>query len=252
MYDPDTSIGGDRDRFPVTRATIVEGLAASDPGVRTRAFDTLVRGYWKPVYKYLRIRWQATNEDAKDLTQEFFARCLEKRLLDGYDPARARFRTWLRVCLDGFAANERKSATRLKRGGRAPMLSLDVAGAEAELGRLQVQEGLDPERFFEQEWVRALFSAAVDRLQTWCAASGKEIHFDLFRTLDLEAPAAGRKPTYAELGREHGLPVSQVTNFLALARREFRRIVLELLREECGGEDEFRREARELLGTDPG
>ena len=47
-----------------------------------------------------------------------------------------------------------------------------------------------------------------------------------------------------------GLPVTQVTNHLAWARREFRRLILERLRELSASDAEFRSEARELLGVE--
>jgi hypothetical protein len=48
-----------------------------------------------------------------------------------------------------------------------------------------------------------------------------------------------------------GLPVTQVTNHLYWARREFRAAVLLVLREITASEAEFRAEARALLGVDP-
>ena len=250
MTDPDTTMGGRAERFPVTSHSVISSLASEDPAERTRAFDALVRGYWKPVYKYLRFHWRADNEDAKDLTQEFLVRCLEKGLLDAYDPAKARFRTFLRVCLDGFVANERKSAARLKRGGGARHVPLDTEGAEQELALAGLTGAADIDAWFDQEWLRTFFAEGVARLEQWCSARGKESHFALFRRLDLDGPARGERISYADLAREFSLSTSQVTNFLALARREFRRIVLELLRESCASEEEFRREAREVLGTD--
>ena len=90
---------------------------------RRVAFDALVSAYWRPVYKYVRIKWRADRDDAADLTQEFFARAFEKGSLGRFDPREARFRTFLRVCLDGFVANEHKAAgttqTRRRRVVRA-------------------------------------------------------------------------------------------------------------------------------------
>ena len=73
--------------------------------------------YWKPVFKYLRLKWHAPAEDAADLTQAFFLRAFEKSFFADFDPRRARFRTYLRTCLDGFVTNARKADTRQKRGG---------------------------------------------------------------------------------------------------------------------------------------
>ena len=237
--------------FPLTRRSVVAGAGSGDPQTRRRAFEALVAAYWKPVYKYLRLQWHASGEDAEDLTQGFFARALEKGFFDRFDPRRARFRTYLRTCLDGFVANERKSARRLKRGGEAEHVSLDFAGAEAELGRQPPPAGADMEEYFHGEWVRSLFGLAVEALRGRCAEAGKLAAFALFERYDLEGPDAAERPTYAALARELGLPETQVTNHLAWARREFRRLVLEALEEATGSEEEFRSEARLLVGIDP-
>ena len=116
--------------FPSTRHSVVRAIGDADPDVRREAYGALVRSYWKPVYVYIRLRWNRDPVDAQDLTQEFFARCLEKEYLARFDPSKARFRTFVRTCLDGFLANERQSATRLKRGGGALVESLDFASAD--------------------------------------------------------------------------------------------------------------------------
>jgi RNA polymerase sigma factor (sigma-70 family) len=247
----ETGFWGPGDRFPLTRRSVLLAARDADAQVRRQAWETLVASYWKPVYKVLRARWRLEREDAEDLTQEFFAAALAKGTFERYDPAKARFRTYLRTCLDGFAANERKAARRLKRGGGQAMLSLDFAGAEEELRRHGAGEGLGVEEYFHREWVRSLFGLAVEDLRQWCAAAGKEAHFQLFERYDLEGPDAPEQPTYSQLAAEHGLPVTQVTNHLAAARREFRRLVLERLRELTGSEEEFRSEARLVLGVDP-
>ncbi|HEX9940889.1 MAG TPA: sigma-70 family RNA polymerase sigma factor, partial [Thermoanaerobaculia bacterium] len=197
---------GPGDRFPLTRRSVLLAAHDADPEVRRQAWEALVASYWKPVYKVLRARWRMEREDAEDLTQEFFAAALAKGTFERYDPAKARFRTYLRTCLDGFAANERKAARRLKRGGGRAPLSLDFEGAEEELRRYGAGEGLDVEEYFHREWVRSLFGLAVEDLRRWCAASGKEAHFRLFERYDLEGPDAPERPTYAQLAAELGLP----------------------------------------------
>lgn len=239
-----------RGNFPETRHSIVRGVASPDETERTRAFGVLVESYWRPVYKYARLKWRLPREDAEDLTQAFFARALEKAFFERYDPEKARFRTFLRTCVDGFAANEWKAARRLKRGGGAPSLSLDFRNAEGELREVELKDEDDVESYFQREWVRSLFGLAVEALRADCERAGKRTHFALFERYDLEAPEGAARPSYQELAREHGLPVTQVTNHLAWARREFRKIVLDKLRELTASEEEFRAEAREILGTD--
>ncbi|HEX6051202.1 MAG TPA: sigma-70 family RNA polymerase sigma factor [Gemmatimonadaceae bacterium] len=244
--------------FPATRHSVIAGIASTDHQERRIAFDALISAYWRPVYKYVRIRWRADRDDAADLTQEFFARAFEKNTLARFDPGRARFRTFLRVCLDGFVANEHKAAGRMKRGGGLSFVSLDFAAAESELQGVPsvngvdgvAMPGADDDDFFRREWIRALFADAVAALREACNATGKDVHFTVFQRYDLDENAGGR-PTYAQLASELGIPVTQVTNYLAFARRELRRLVLERLHALSATDDEFRLEARELFGIDP-
>ncbi len=208
----------------------------------------LVAVYWRPVYVHLRFRWGQRSEAAEDLTQEFFTEAMTREFFDGYDPARARFRTFLKSCVDHFAANAARAARRLKRGGGAAPLPLDFAGAD----RAFVQAGQvalpDADARFHHEWVRALFSVAVDALREHALSEGHELRFRLFERYDLAPDEESARPSYRALAEEFELPVTQVTNHLAWARREFRRLVLARLRDLCGSEAEFRLEARELLG----
>jgi RNA polymerase sigma factor (sigma-70 family) len=213
------------------------------------AFAAMIEAYWKPVYKYLRLKWQLDPDAAADLTQEFFAATLEKDVLGRFDPARARFRTYLRLCVDGFASNARKAEGRLKRGGGVSTVPLDFQSAEGEIGRHEPAVPADVEELFYQEWVRTLFQHAVDDLRAWADSAGRPAMFDVFRRYDLAE--ADDRPTYTAIGRELGLPATTVTNHLAAARRQFRAFVLTRLRDLTTSEDEYEAEARRLLGSVP-
>lgn len=234
--------------FPPTRASVVEAARSADVSERERALETLVAAYWRPVYRHVRRKWGKDHEAAADLTQSFFAELLERDLLARFDPGRARLRTYLRVCVDGLVANERKAASRRKRGGGAVLLSLDFDGAREELERAVPAGDGSPEREFEKEWARSVLALGLARLEGALAGRGKGIAARLFELCDLGAE--GEPPSYAELAERFGVSVSVVTNGLSLARREFRRVVLELLRELTGSEEELRLEARSLLGID--
>jgi DNA-directed RNA polymerase specialized sigma24 family protein len=233
--------------LPATRHSIVEAVRSPDAGVRRLGFEGLVAVYWKPVYKYLRVKWSASSDDAKDMTQEFFARALEKGFFDVYDPAKGRFRTFLRVCVDRFAANERKAADRTKRGGGHMLVPLDFETAEGELRRHDVATGDDLEEYFHREWVRSLLALAVDDLRVRYLAEGKATQLRVFERYDLEGPAAGETITYGRLAEELGVAATDVTNYLSAARRTFRSLLLDRLRSICGAGAEFEAEARHLL-----
>lgn len=247
--DPDTDIGGAQQRFPVTNESAIAAARSEDHVVRQRAFDTILTSYWKPAYKYIRLKWQTNNEDAKDLTQGFFANAFEKNHFANYDARKASFQTFLRTCLDGFVANERKAGKRLKRGGNANHFQLDFVSAEDELAIHAMQaKDLSPEDYFHREWVRWMFTMSVEALRERCKASGRKVHFQLFEAYDLREN--DETISYASLAKTFQLEPATVNNYLAATRRDFRRIVLDKLREITATDEEFRTEARSLLGVD--
>lgn len=244
----DTGIGEGSGKFPATRHSAV--LAAQSPDLieRERGLSILVAAYWKPIYKYLRIRHREGNEEAKDLTQGFFALALEKEFFAAYDPEKGSFRTYLRTCLDRYVANEKKAALRQKRSPGMPVVPLDFGIAESEIARSAPAADRTMDQYFHDEFVRSLFAISVDTLREECALRGKDLPFRLFERYELDRDPEERL-TYDRLAEELHIPVTQVTNFLAFARREFRRIVLEKLREITTSDREFREEAKSLLGV---
>jgi RNA polymerase sigma factor (sigma-70 family) len=245
----DTDLGGPLVAFPVTSCSVVRAAANPDPAIRRQAADALIVAYWKPVYKYIRIKWKQSNEDAKDLTQAFFVRALDKGFFGRFDPAKARFRTFVRLCVDRFVAKGQRAATSEKHGGQTKLVSLDFAGADEELRRFNPAADMDSDHFFHQEWIRGLFELAVADLRRQCAASNKDTHFALFQRYDLESRDVRREcPTYAQLGQEFGLSVTQVTNHLAFVRRQFRQLILDRLAATTATEEEFQHEVRLLFG----
>jgi DNA-directed RNA polymerase specialized sigma24 family protein len=244
--DPDTDIGGPLHKFPATNHSAISNARSDDKSVRRRAFDTILASYWKPAYKYIRLKWHADNEDAKDLTQGFFASAFEKNSFGTYDARKASFQTYLRTCLDGFVANERKAGRRLKRGGDVDHYRLDFAAAENELAAHAAVSTLTPEDYFHREWVRWMFTLSVEAFRQRCEDLDRAVHFQLFERYDLNDDDV----SYASLAHDFGLDITTVNNYLAAARRDFRRIVLEKLREITATDEEFRTEARSLLGVE--
>jgi RNA polymerase sigma factor (sigma-70 family) len=238
------------DRFPATRHSAVLAAQSDDVLERERGLAILIDAYWKPAYKYVRLRHRASNEDARDLTQGFFTRAIEKDFFGAYDASRGSFRTFLRVCLDRYVANELKAASRAKRSPGAPMLSLDFEGAEGEIAREPPDPARSLDQYFHDEFARSLFGLAVEQLRAECAQRGRDLPYMLFERYELDRDPEERL-TYESLAEEFHIPATQVTNFLAFARREFRRIVLEKLREITSSDREFREEAKSLLGVSP-
>ena len=233
--------------FPATRHSVIERIRDSDADTRRQAFGDLVHGYWKPLYKYLRLHWRVSHDDAQELTQAFFSEAYQKEWLARYEPDKAKFRTFVRMCADRFVMNTRQAASRIKRGGSAQMMSLDFPTADQEIVRSRPVETPDAEEFFRTEFVRTLFERAVADVRAEYLAAGRQLPLTLFERYDLD-PDEG--VSYAALATEFGLTQAQVTNALAQVRRSFRARALDTLRSLCGTHDEFRREARELFGVE--
>jgi len=230
--DADTAIGGKRDRFPSTQLSLIEA-AAGEP----LALERVAALYWKPVYKFIRYEFGKGNEEAKDLTQGFFASALERDFFQRFDPSKAAFRTYLRLAVERFAATRNEAENRQKRGGGEAPVTLDEALDET-AGSVE-----SPEEIFFQEWRRQLFALAIEELRAECQASGKGSEWAVFEAYDL---ADEGRPAYAELARSHGIKESTVTNYLAWARRRLRALVTERLRGVTGGPGELREELRRL------
>jgi hypothetical protein len=156
----DTDIGGPHQKFPSTRESAIAAAGSTDPAERRWALDFLVAAYWKPTYKYIRMKWHESNENTKDLTQGFFARAIEKDFFRSYNDSKASFRTFIRVCVDAFVANELKFASRQRRVGDSDSLPLDF----------EIPDEADMDKYFQKEWVASLFGVAVDRLENECNA----------------------------------------------------------------------------------
>jgi DNA-directed RNA polymerase specialized sigma24 family protein len=227
--------------FPPTRHSVLDDLRGTDAGRRRAAQEALALAYLQPVQTYLALRWRRSGEEARDLTQEFFRSVAERGLLEAYDPARARLRTYLRLCVDALVRNLDLAGRREKRGGGAVAVPLDdvpeAVAAES------------PEALFEREWRRSIFSLAVDRTRSELLAQGKQQHWAVLEGFDL-GRLDGARPSYAELAGRLGISVTDVTNRLSQARRVLRARTLEVLREFTLDEAEFREEARALLGVE--
>jgi RNA polymerase sigma factor (sigma-70 family) len=237
-------------RFPTTRSSAIDALRSADELERSRGQGAVARAYWKPIYKYARTRWRKTPEEAEEVTQEFFVRILSRDTFATFDASVARFRTFLRVCLDRFITDEERRRGAQKRGGGSTALALDAdyAAAERELARAGAAVVDDPAAQFDAEWVRHVVTVAIDRLRADLSGKGKDEHLRAFELAHLAE--ADTNPSYSEMAEKLGITVTDVTNRLSYARRAFRRIALDLLREITASDEELRDEALAVFGIE--
>ncbi len=238
MKPGDTSLGGERARFPETTDGMLSGIADRS------GFDVLCARYWKPVYAYLRIAWAKGNEDAKDLAQAFFVWLIEEDALRGYDPRKGGFRVYLKVLLKRFAGHEERARGRLKRGGQLRHVSLE--GEAPVLRELVDPSAADPEQVFERVWLEELVREAVERVRKRCAADGRADRFRVYE--EFTGPPKEQRPSYRELAARHGMKESDVENCLFRIREEIREELRSGLARGTAGAGEFEDEWKRLFG----
>jgi RNA polymerase sigma factor (sigma-70 family) len=225
--------------FLTTHWSVV--LAAQDKSSpeSAAALEVLCRAYWYPLYAFVR-RQGHSPEDAQDLTQEFFARLLAKEYLQAADREKGRFRTFLRVALRRFLANEWDRARRLKRGGGHTPLPLDTMAAEQRY-QAERDDTLAPDHLYERRWARTLLEQALAHLRADYSAAGKAAEFDqLKETLTAERGSIAYSDLAATLGLSEGATRVAVHRLRKRFREVFRATVAETVSTPEDVEDELR------------
>ena len=228
--------------FLTTHWSVVAAAADSSAPVAQAALERLCQAYWAPLYAYLRRRGHKPQE-AQDLTQEFFARLLEKRSIEQADPASGRFRTFLLTSLQHFVIDEWRKTTRQKRGGDHMVFSCDAQAAE-QLYAADLTDDLTPEKVYERRWAATLVERVLSTLGEEYTAAGKGRLFELLK----DSLWGERLSTpYAELAVQIGL----TEGALKVAVHRLRRRCRELLRAEVAQTvvrpEEIDEELRHLL-----
>lgn len=186
------------------------------------ALEDLCRGYWRPIYTYLR-RVGYSPHDAQDLTQGFFAHFLEHGFLQRLQHREAKFRSFLLTFLKRFLSDERDKAKAVKRGGGRQIISWDECSREEQ--HQASYERLDAGDAFDRRWAMTLLSRAKDRLRTEYDSAGKRRAYDA-----LQSFLSGEEATqsYAAVAAELDMPENSVKSAIHRLRRRYG----ELIREE--------------------
>ncbi len=219
----------------------------TDPNAARSALASLYQAYWYPLYAYLRRRG-ASEHDAEDLVQGFYAHLQEKHALSKADRARGKFRTFLLSSLQNFLGHERERARAQKRGGGRELLLLDAAEAN-ERYRREAADNQTPETVFETRWAHALLERTLSGLRADFVARGKERLFDSLQSF-LTADAG--ETSYQSAADGLGLPLSAIKTSVHRMRLDYR----SRLRDEIGRTvsspqeiDEELRYLRKILAT---
>jgi len=180
---------GDPRLLATTHWSLVVAAGRRDLPQSAAALEALCQAYWQPLYAYVRRRVSDVHE-AQDLTQEFFARLIEKEFLAQASAERGRFRSFLLTALQHFLSNEWDKARTQKRGGNRRIFSLDLAAGESRYA-LEPATTSTPERAFDRQWAMTVIDDVMGRLREELAQSGKAGHFELLHEFLAGRPAPG-------------------------------------------------------------
>jgi RNA polymerase sigma factor (sigma-70 family) len=227
--------------FATTHWSVV--LTAKDrfaPGA-PEALEKLCRAYWKPIYVFI-TRQGYLMAEAKDLTQEFFLRLIERDYLRHLRHQNGRFRSFILTVLKHFLQEQRGRSQAQKRGGEMVFVPLD--GMVEEDRDLHEPAGYySPDQLFERRWAQSLFEATVEQLREEYVANGKEALFDVLKDFQPREPGA---PTYAQIGSGFGLTEAAVKSAVQRMRQRHREILREQIAHTVARPDEIEEEIRYL------
>ena len=220
----ETSLGGPAGRFPTTDWTRVI-RAREESG---KALEALLDDYWKPVYFFFRRKGLPV-EDAKDAVQELYSSILERRALDAVDPARGRFRTFVRMVAQRSLADSNDRQGAAKRGGgraRVPIGTVDPPDV-----------AVPPERGFIRDWADETLRRSLDLLRDKVPGPWFDVFLDHYATGD----------SYGQIAQRQGVSVSDVTNWIHQARLRLRDVLLVEVRRSVDSDGEVESEIRDLF-----
>jgi RNA polymerase sigma factor (sigma-70 family) len=238
------STGPGAGKFALTHWSVVLAAGSSDSTHAREALETLCRTYWHPIYAFIRRQGHGPH-DAQDLTQEFFARLLEKNSLGGVDRAKGRFRSFLLTCLKHFLANEWDKAGAQKRGAHPVLIPINVPSAESAYG-LEPAEKVTAETLFERRWALTLLGEVLTRLRVEYAREGKAAAFEQLKsTLTGER----RGVPYAEIGARLGMSEGAVKVAVHRLRQRYREILRQEIAHTVSGPEEVEEEIRALFSV---
>jgi RNA polymerase sigma-70 factor (ECF subfamily) len=236
-------------KFHTTRWTVIRSARAKDEPGSAEALASLCEAYWYPLYVFVR-RMGHSADDARDLTQGYFLRLLEKDYLEGVNPEAGKFRSFLLASLKHYLANVRREASALKRGGGKPLVSLDLDAAENryrnERYRNEPIDDETPDKAYERRWALAVIDRARGRLKQEFVAADKLRQFKL---LAGHLTGSGDAQPYRDIAEELGTTEAAVKMTVSRMRRQYGRALRDEIADTIDDPTAVDAEVRHLLSN---
>jgi len=239
-------LGGVETRLPETRWSLILGAHTQDKTRQELALHNLTMAYWKPIYCCLRRR-RYDNEEAKDLTQDFFHKfIITGKLLETADREVGCFRQLLSTALKRFIINVERDKKRKKRAPKEGIIPL----ASIELGNLNIPAPeATADQAFDYAWITSLLDQTVAETRKQCFESGQDVHWKIFHRKILAPILEGADDiSMEEISRMHKLKdANQANSRVVTVKRRFGRILMHRLRDLTGSDNQADAEFNEIM-----
>jgi len=240
-----TSMGGESGTFLTTHWSFIEGIKQHKDQDRA-LIGLLLERYWKPVYCYLR-RKGYDNEQAKDLTQEFFHEVvLNRHLLERADSEKGRFRTFLLHSLNQYLIDEHRKETARKHIPKEKLVPLDIAD-QPTLPEMVCK--LDAEQSFNYVWKAELLERVLAKVKDRYTTRGMETHWYVFRDRLLEPYLEDHEvPSFGQICQLYRIAdETTASNMLKTVKRLFRSVLEKHIRQTVLSGEAVEEELREIF-----
>jgi len=221
-----------------------DGQGVGDAAREREALELLAARYWRPIHAWLRRGLRRADDEARDLTQDFFVWMLETGFVGKADPSRGRFRAFLKTALRHYVADADRRARAGKRGGGLVVLSLDGAGEPFPVPSAE----RTPDEVLDDAWRAEVVAAALADVEADLARSGRSVVFAVFRDYFLDPD---EQTDYRSVAARHGVTTSDVSNHLRRAKQLYREHLRARVADTVAGPADLRAELAWLLGRSP-
>lgn len=231
--------------FHDTRWTLVSRSRGSDTQAKA-ALSELCEAYYAPVVAFLQ-RDGRTEDVARELAHDFFAKLLGGGAIEGADPLRGRFRSYLLAALKRFAADQRDRAHAVKRGGGKIHVVIEAEGESTGAGLQIADETVEaPDAAFDRQWALTVLARSMTALENTMREEGKSAHFDELKPwLTAEGDATPQSMAAEKLG----MSVEAVKVAVHRLRKRFRDAVKAEIAQTVSDEETVREELDALMAA---
>ena len=229
--------------FTTTHWSVVLEAQGESPAAQ-QALEDLCRTYWRPVYGFVR-REGVKPEEAKDITQGFFALILERKDFGSVRREKGRLRSFLLASLKHFMMNERRDAATIKRGGGKRPVPLDEIESY-DFSEIDRGEMLSPDLLYDRRWAFTVLDRVFARLRE---ESQRSLNPPLLQRLNTLLSDEPDRPSQAEIAREFGMTENAVKQAFHRLRQRYRQLLREEVAQTVATPGEVEDELRHLIAA---